>query len=193
MLRNLAPLVLLACCGCASFHGRELPKLDRNELASQPRLPAISYECRVGPNPSSPPGGGWPSAAAEVLFCSAFAEARRGPAANDLHIDLAHLNVIRQPIFSITLGFFTLASLGILPTYIEEDVTLSVRVEYQGKLAREYIYRDHINTWIELFLLPWAFSHDPIEIERATDENLLLHFLRDLRKDLPLIVPAGEP
>jgi len=195
MIRTPLALVMLifVCCSCASFHGRELPKLDRSELSSEPRLPAISYQCRIGPNPSAPEGGGWPSAPAEVLFCSAFVDARHGPAANDLHIDLAHLNVIRQPIFSLTLGLFTLVSLGILPTYIEEDVTLSVRVEYQGKLAREYVYHDHINTWIEVFLLPWAFSHDPVEIERAADENLLLHFLRDLRKDMPLIVPAEQP
>jgi hypothetical protein len=185
-------LLLLACGSCASFRGGKLEQLPRDEIASQPRLPAISYQYRSGGEPGSPEVGiGWPSPSAEMFFCSAFTDARRGPAANDLHVDLVHFTEVRQPIFSLTLGLLTLVSLGIIPTYVEEDVTLRARVEYRGAFVREYVYSDRVDTWIELLLIPWAFSHDPVEVERASFENLLLHFLRDLRRDLPQIVPPS--
>jgi hypothetical protein len=98
---------------------------------------------------------------------------------------------MRQPVFTITLALFTICSLGIIPTYASEDLTLVARVEYQGKLGREYVYHDRVNTWAELFLLPFAFSHDPVAVSRSVYENMLLHFLRDLRKDLPTIMPPA--
>ena len=189
MLRFLGVLLLLGCCGCASFHGEELARLDPQELRTQPRLPPISYQIREGANPNSAEAGaGWPTASSEALFCSAFTGARHGPAEDDLHIDLAHFSVIRQPIFSMTLVLFTIASLGIIPTYAEEDYTLTVRVEYKGQLAREYVYKDHVSLWVEVLLIFWSFTHDPIEIERANFDNMLLHLIRDLRRDIPQIV-----
>ncbi len=177
-----------------SYPSGKLEELDRNELTSQPRLPAISYQFRQGANPNSPDtAGAWPSPTAELLFCSAFTDARRGAAADDLHVDLAHVNEIRQPVFSLTLGLLTLVSLGILPTYVEEDVVLRARVEYQGKFAGEYLYRDRVHTWVEVFLIPWSFVHDPVNVERSTFENMVLHLLRDLRKDLPQVVSAARP
>lgn len=192
VLRFLGVLLLLGCSGCAAFLGGELARLDPAELRTQPRLPPISYQIRQGANPNSAEmGQGWPSAPAEALFCSAFTGARHGPAEGDLHSDLAHFNVVRQPVFSLTLGLFTLASLGIIPTYIEEDFTLTVRVEYKGQLAQEYLYKDHVSIWIEVFMIFWSFSNDPVETERANFENMLLHLIRDLRRDIPRIV-AGS-
>jgi hypothetical protein len=185
-------LVGFACCGCAGFRGELLPQLSRSEITSENRLPAISYECKIGPGPNATGGDNlWPGSSAEWLFRSAFVDARNGPAANDLHIDLFFQTEARQPSFTLGLALLTICSLGIIPAYGREDLTLRARVEYQGRLAREYTYGDRIEIWIHLFMIPWSFSHDPVEVERAVHENLLLHFLRDLRKDLPQITSPG--
>jgi hypothetical protein len=182
-------LLILACCGCTGFRGNLLPQLDRNELTSGDRLPAISYQCNpvAGLN-ASVVSAGWPSPSNEWLFRSVFVDARPGPAANDLHIDLFVQTEMRQPTFTIGLAFFTICSLGLIPTYGLEDVTLRARVEYQGKLVRAYSYTDTEEIWVHVFMIPWAYSHDMVAVERSIYDNLLLHLIRDLRRDIPQIV-----
>lgn len=187
-------LLIFACCGCTGFRGNKLPQLDRNELTPENRLPAISYQCNPIANPIAPAvNSSWPAASNEWLFRSAFVDARPGPAADDLHIDLFLQTEMRQPSFTIGLALLTICSLGFIPTYGQEDISLRARVEYQGKLVRAYSYTDTMELWVHLFLIPWAYSHDMVAVERSIYDNLLLHLLRDLRRDLSQIVPATQP
>lgn len=193
----LLALLLLACCSCTGFRGNLVPQLDRKEITPENRMPAITYQVNPSAGPNTIPSVvGWPGASSEWLFHSAFVDARPALPGEGLHIDLFFQTEMRQPSFTIGLGLITICTLGIIPTYGREDLALRARVEYQGKLGREYTYNDQMDLWIHLFLIPWSFSQDPVAIEREIYENLLLHFLRDLRKDLPQIAPelvTGAP
>jgi len=196
MLRIQLTLALLvfACCGCTGFRGNMLPQLDRNELTPENRLPAISYQCNPLGGQSAPVvNASWPAASNEWLFRSAFLDARPGPAADDLHIDLFLQTEMRQPSFTIGLAVLTVCTLGLIPTYGLEDVSLRARLEYQGKLVRTYSYTDTMELWVHLVMIPWSFSHDVVAVERSIYDNLLLHLLRELRKDIPQIVSAVQP
>jgi hypothetical protein len=185
---------LVLCTACASFAGGELPAQSLSELESQQRLPAISYELRsaVTPNLSSPNLVG-PNANVERVFRKAFAETRSGPADNDLHVDLFYESRTRQPIFTMGLAFFTICSLGIIPTYGYEDLTFEARVTDKGNPVAVYEYHDHIETWVHLVMIPWAYAHDPTEIEDRVFENMLLNFIHDLRRDLSKLAPGEVP
>jgi hypothetical protein len=189
-MQRFLPLVFLACCACTGFRGNLLQQLDRKELTPENRLPAISYQLSSSPGSNGVVNApGWPGASNEWLFRSAFVDTRVGPAADDLHIDLFLQTEMRQPAFTIGLAVFTICSLGIIPTYGVEDVSLRARVEYKGQLVRSYSYMDSMEIWVHLVMIPWSFSHDMVAVEREIYDNLLLHLLRDLRKDLPQIVP----
>jgi hypothetical protein len=191
-LRSVAALLLLACSSCVSFHRGELEQLNAKDLAAETPLPAISYECKPGPGTSPAEGSlAWPGASTERLFRSAFVDAHDSPAANDLHLELRFQSEMRHPFFTFSLGLLTLLSIGLIPTYAHEDLALLARVEFQGQFLHEYEYHDRQNTWVEVFLLPWGLGNDPKDVQQEIFQNLLLHFLRDLRRDLPRIAPGA--
>jgi hypothetical protein len=134
-----------------------------------------------------------PNASVERVFRKAFAATRGGPAENDLHVDLFYDSRTRQPIFTMGLAFFTICSLGIIPTYGYEDLTFEARVTDKGNPVAVYEYHDHIETWVHLVMIPWAYAHDPTEIEDRVFENMLLNFIHDLRRDLSKLAPGEAP
>ncbi|MFN0006739.1 MAG: hypothetical protein ACKVXR_02435 [Planctomycetota bacterium] len=183
--KTLAPLLLALCAACASFRGEELPQRDLGELAESERLPAVTYVL----SNAQPPSGNFPSSGTEHcvdrVFRSAFTEAEAKESDAGLHLEIHYSSRARQPVFTLGLGLLALASLGVIPAYGRNDLTLSVRAEVDGVLVQRYEYEDHVVTWIHLFVIPWAFSHDPVEVEGQVLENMLLNFLHDLRRDLP--------
>jgi hypothetical protein len=194
-LRLWITILLLVCSGCASFRCDELPQLGRNDLTPENRMPAITYTWNSG---VSTPGFAvntvFTGSSSEWLFRSAFADAHNAPAANDVHIDLYFSSEMRQPTFSMGLMLLSIFSLGIIPAYAREDLHLRARLENQGQLVKEYQYSDSTETWMHIFVIPWCFSHDPSVVGKAVLENLLLHLIRDLRKDVPKLAPAaGAP
>jgi hypothetical protein len=194
-IRNVLAILLLACPGCAGFRGELLPQLGRNDLTPANRMPAISYTWNSGiPARGLAPNTAFAGSSSEWLFRSAFVDARNAPGANDIHIDLYFQSEMRQPTFSMGLMLLSIFSLGIIPGYACDDLSLRAQLQNQGQIVKEYQYVDSVDTWMHLFMIPWAFSHDPAVVEREALENMLLHLIRDLRKDLPqLAAGAGAP
>jgi hypothetical protein len=190
-LGKVLALFLFVCTGCASFRCNELPQLGRNDLTPENRMPAITYTWNSGVSvPGFAVSTAFAGSSSEWLFRSAFADAHNAPSANDLHVDLYFSSEMRQPTFSMGLMLLSIFSLGIIPGYAREDLHLRARLENQSQLVKEYQYSDSTETWMHLFIIPWCFSHDPSVVEKAVLENMLLHLIRDLRRDLPQPVPA---
>jgi hypothetical protein len=188
-MRLLASAVLVLLAGCASFRGEELPRRGFREAVGDEPLPAVSYRI------SNPPGGPGlplvlPEATVERVLRRAFVEAERKENDGGLHLDVRCTSRQRAPVFTVGLGLVSIFTLGIIPAYGRSDLRLEVEVEFEGKVAKRYEYEDHVNTWIQLFLIPWAFSHDPVEVGDAELENMLLNFLYDFRRDLPRLAAA---
>lgn len=183
--RILALVLLVLGAACASFRGEELPQRDLREFQGSERLPAVTYVIsNTFPGYGSFQAGG-PDRCVDRVFRDVFQEAERKESAGGIHLDLNYAWRTRQPVFTMGLLFFTIASLGVIPTYGRDDLELSVRVEVDGVLAKRYAYEDHVSMWVHLFMIPWAFSHDPQEVQEAVLENTLRNFLYDLRRDLP--------
>jgi hypothetical protein len=185
-LAQALPLVaLLACAACASFRGDELPRRGLGELRREAPLPAVTYGLSNNFASSEPPATGWSVTCVDRVFGMAFSEIERKASTEGLHLDVRFASRVRQPVFTVGLGLFSILSLGLIPAYGRDDLSLSVRVEVDGSLVKRYEYQDHAGTWFHWFMIPWAFSHDPFEVENAVLENMLLNFLHDFRQDLP--------
>ena len=170
----LLVFVALACIGCASFSGRDLPQ--RRPLEELPRMPAISYELRTFGTPFSGIPGPIESRV-EPLFRRAFAEVTlgAGEGGDELHLDLFLRMTSRHPALSIGLGCLFVGSLGLFPAYAEDEL---------------YLYTERLKSWYHLFLLPWSFASDPSDVGGRILDDMVRRFLEDLRRDLPKL--AGD-
>lgn len=182
MLRLLAAFpLLLVCCGCVGIRGGQLPQLDREEVLRGERLPAISYQ--IEPPTGLDPYGrndNW------QLLRSAFVETRHGPAADDLHIQFTVSHEEDLHVLFIGLRVLCLCSLGLIPSYAQGEERFVARVTFKGRLLREYRYEERIKVWTHLFLLPAAYTQDNASLVlQRMHGNMLLHLIRDLRRDLP--------
>lgn len=188
-------LVLVLGASCASYPGEELAPLDPSELEGQTRLPPVTFELKTYISAWMGTAGD-PRARAEPLFRRAFSEVREVNASNaeegELHLDLLLRQTPRNPGVTLGLGILWACSLGLIPAYGRNDLYLDARVVRGGETLQSYVYRDHVSTWSSIVLLPWSFTRDPENVHAEVLDSMLLHLLRDLRRDLPgLAARAG--
>jgi hypothetical protein len=173
--------------------------LRAEELDEQPSLPPISYEVR-SLSSGLAIAGTFVNANARIepLFRRAFAEVEQlstEPGADgtqrDLHLDLLVSQESRHSSATFTLGLICVATIGLIPAYGQEELTLDARLQRGGQTIATYVYTDRVETWIQLFLLPWAFRNDPQDVAYETFDNLVLHLLADLRRELPALTSDG--
>ena len=176
--------LLLVCCGCVGIRGGQLAQLDRDEVLRGEPLPAISYEMEP-PNRLDSYGRNENG----QLFRSAFVDAHHGPAADDLHIQLSVSTEEDLHVLFIGLRVLCLCSLGLIPSYAQGEERFVARVTFKGQLLREYHYEERMKVWAHLLLLPGYYTKDslPLVLQRV-HTNMLLHLIRDLKQDLPLLL-----
>ncbi|MFO1077218.1 MAG: hypothetical protein U1E73_05775 [Planctomycetota bacterium] len=194
-LVTFAFLFAFAAACSASPAGR-LAALRYDEVLGQDKMPAISYTLSGNadePNLQRIVEIRTPDYLVELLR-RAYAGARRmpkeGPDAHpdELHLDIYMRRAQRHIPITLTTGLLFLCTIGIAPAYCYEETYLDVRVVRSGELRKQYVYVDGVTTWYELFLLPWAFTSDPSDVTLKTMENMLLHFVTDMRRDMPEIL-----
>jgi hypothetical protein len=186
--------------GCASFSKSKLPTRTLAEFENEGRLIGITYDfADVGgfgaaslPAMSTAPTT--PSymfqSRVQPIFRRAFAEATWQKAPGEWHLDIYYRETARNPAVTYTLVLFFIASLGFLPAYSEDDLYLEVKLRHNGETVKQYIYEESVATWMHWFVLPWAFSDDPMETKTAILENMILNLLHELRTELPRAEPA---
>lgn len=80
-------------------------------------------------------------------------------------------------------GFISGSTFTIFPAYGRDDFKLTVQFKMNGELIREYVYRDHINTWIHLSMLFIMSDHKPRDIIRQVYERMIMNFLYDYSRE----------
>lgn len=203
--RTIGPLplvvLLLALAGCASFsHGR-LPARSLDDLERGGKLIAITYQFSENSAAGSLEavdranlsGAATPTilqSRVEPIFRRVFIEARLGREPGEWHVDMYYRETARNPAVSITLGLFFLGSLGLLPAYAEDDLYLEAKLLHAGVAVKQYVFEERVATWMHWFVLPWAFSNDPIERKAQLVDNMILNLLHELKRNLPAPAPA---
>lgn len=72
----------------------------------------------------------------------------------------------------------------IIPAYDKQDYILTVQVKKGDQLLKQYEYKQHMYTWVQLplmfILMP---TNAPAKVEKKVIDNMLLNFLYDSQKD----------
>jgi hypothetical protein len=198
---RLLALALFACVGCASFSNPTLPLRSLDDLEREGKLSAITYEFSEGnslgniaalsqASAPAPVVASVLQARVEPIFRRVFAEATRQQQAGEWHVDMYYRETARNPALTMTLAFFFIGSLGIVPAYGRDDLYLEAKLKHNGATVRQYVYSESVATWMHWFVLPWAYARDPLERKSALIDNMLLNLLHDLRGELPVATSA---
>lgn len=79
------------------------------------------------------------------------------------------------------LGTISGLTLTIIPAYAKDTYIMSATVSDSNGTLKKYEYKDHLNSWIELLLLPVApFTKN---VGNEVRMNMLKHFYSDLTRD----------
>jgi hypothetical protein len=80
------------------------------------------------------------------------------------------------------LGTISGLTLTILPAYARDNYILTATIhDAKDAPIRSYQYKDHISSWIQLFLLPFAASTEHVGDEVRA--NMLKHLFTDIARD----------
>lgn len=181
-------LVILGCLalfGCASFPGNELPKYTYEQLAVPAEKVAIDYDARFLTM-------GHENAAAVRIFqeeidkvfrnSQLFASHAPGVGTAPYHLSLTLENKGDTGGAAIT-GFLSGLTLTILPGFAKDEYVLTADIKQGDTLLKQYRYQDHMNTWIQLFMIFAMPTHLPKDKAVEVIDNMLLNLLADLQKD----------
>jgi hypothetical protein len=193
----------LACAGCASFSDPRLPQRSLADLESGGRLAAITYQFAEWNVVSSDESLVVATAAPAVMpsvvqsriepiLRRAFVDSTRGKERGEWHLDMYYRETERHPALTYTLAVFFVASLGLVPAYTETDLYLEAKLMHDGQNVRQYVYEETVSSWIHWFMLPWTFTHDPIERKSEILDNMVLNLVHDVAAEVPRAAPAAE-
>jgi len=193
----------LACAGCASFSDARLPQRSLADLEAGGRPAAITYQFAewnvVSSDESLVAATAAPAVMPSVvqsriepILRRAFVDSTRGKERGEWHLDMYYRETERHPAVTYTLALFFVASLGLVPAYTETDLYLEAKLMHDGQTVRQYVYEETVSSWIHWFMLPWSFTHDPIERKLEILDNMILNLVHDVAADVPRVAPAAE-
>jgi len=192
-------LLGIACSGCASFSKGHLPERSLADYDGGRVLAAITYDLTGSTSFSlddamlaASSGPTVLKARVEPIFRRVFSEAEQQKTPGEWHVDMYYRETERNPAVTYTLVFFFIVSLGIVPAHAETDLYLEAKLKHDGATVKQYVYEESLSTWVHWFMLPWSFSHDPLERKAELIDNMVLNLVHDLASALPPAAP-GKP
>jgi hypothetical protein len=171
--------------GCASFPGKEIPTYTYDQIVAREQKPSVDYDAKFLTFEKE-------NAAAVRIFqeeidkvfsrSDVFLKFGAGVGGEKYHLSLVLRNEGNMALGFIS-GFICGLSLFVIPAYARDDYILTVDVKKGEEVLKQYQYKDHLNTWIQLFLVFMTPTHHPDKVVREVMDNMLLKFLYDLESD----------
>ena len=201
----LGPALMIALAGCASFTEGRLPERDLAAIEREGKLPAITYQFAQGStvgtletldSAATSPAIVVPNtilqSRVEPIFRRVFVEAVATTEPGEWHVDMYYRETPRHQGVTMTLVFFFVCSLGIVPAYAQDELYLEAKLRHGGETVRQWVFEEDVSTWMHWFVLPWAFTNDPMERKTELVDNMVLNLVHELRGALPAdaAVPA---
>jgi hypothetical protein len=177
------------CClsvvGCASFPGKQLPIYTYEQIAPQDPKPSIDYDAKFISL------GRENAAAVRILQEEIEKVFNRSNLFSTISAGIGsekyHLSIVLKDEGNVALaflsGFISGLTFAVLPAYGRDEYVLSVDVKKGDQLLKQYQYKDHMNSWIQLFLIVLTPTHWPPDVAKNIIDNMLLNFLHDVEND----------
>lgn len=185
-------LLLLMFCfwvsGCASFPGKHLPDYTYADLAPAPEEEKI---CLVSSDKREKKAEDAPDATIAMFEKSGYflkapehCTPTGDPVQKGFKVYFRNDTGFAGMAFAAASGFVSGASLLIIPAYARDDFVLTVQLKKYDQLVKEYVYHEHMNTWLHvsmLFMMPGRMPRATIHKIYA---RMIMNFLYDYSHDV---------
>ncbi len=178
-------LSCLTLAGCASFPGKQLPIYTYEQIVPRDPKPSIDYDAKFI-------SLGRENAAAVRIFqeeiekvfskSNVFSKFSAGIGSEKYHLSLVLRNEGNVGAAAIS-GFISGFTFTVIPAYARDEYILIIDVKRGDQLLKQYQYKDHMNSWIQLFLIFLTPTHWPPDVARSVIDNMLLNFLHDVENN----------
>lgn len=178
-------LLAIILSGCASFPGKDLPRYTYQDLKASEGKASVSYDARfiaLG-NENSKAAETFKNKVERVLKSSnSFEKISTAAASEEYHFSFLLKSEGNYPLAFIS-GFISGFTFTVLPGFARDEYTLTVDVKKQGQLVKQYQYKQHVDTWIQLFLIALTVKHSPVDVTEQAVDDLLMNFMHDFQQD----------
>ncbi len=110
------------------------------------------------------------------------------PNKDDRHYDIqVHLkNEVKAGNMAVAVisGFICGATLTVIPAYARDEYVLTVELKRNDQPVKEYVYREHMNSWIHFSMLFMMPNHMPWTGVHVIYERMIMNFLHDYSRDV---------
>jgi hypothetical protein len=195
---SLNLLIAVIAIGCTSFPGKELPTYTYEQIPAPEMKITVSFDTKAisstGDTVVLPE---FDNSVQKILTQSpVFAKTIAKRISNESGGEYNYTFYLRGDIDNERItrasSIFSGLTLGILPVYWRENISLAVVVKHGEKAIKTYIYRDHYTTWGEILLLPVMPLYLPRNTSELVIDNMLMNFVHDFSTDLKSGVLALE-
>ena len=173
--------------GCASFAGRELPTYSNEQVLTPPKKIIASFNVKAyGPHGNAIDASKLDKEIQKVLSASPlFAELKSGSGQGDYHCSFVFRNEGRPPEpIAFVNGFISGFTLGIIPAYARDIYIMTIDVKQNDHVLKTYTYQDHIDSWIQLFLVFLTPFNWPPSVSNSVFDNMIMNFAHDFSNDI---------
>jgi hypothetical protein len=187
---TIAIICSIILSGCAGFSGSTLPQYTYNQLKPPQKKHSIDYDAKdvaVASLGSLFDSEGMLQEEINKVFAEShfFSTYNTGTVGGEYHFSFVFSKDEEAIPFAFRLvdNLLFAFSAGFVPMYDKFDLTLSVDVKKDDQVIKQYVYKDHVNSWVETLLIIMAPIYYPKKAVRETMDKMLLVFLHDLKED----------
>jgi hypothetical protein len=172
--------------GCASFPGKELPAYTHEHIAPPAQKLAVSYDVKAlmfGKENERTTKTVQDEIEKVLKASPLFSQVGPGVGLGEYQYSFVFRN---EGSFALAFlsGFISGFTFTIVPAYGRDEYILTVDVKKEDKVLKTYEYKDHMDSWIQLFLVFLMPSHWPENVGKEVVDNMIMNFLHDFAHDL---------
>lgn len=190
----VAVWVSLVSSGCAGFAGKLPPTYTYDQIPRVEQKPAVSYDAKfLALGRENAPATQHLNEEVRKVFLQSgvFSSFEAAHGSGVYHISVKMETDTNEGLAFLS-GFISGFTFLILPGYERDEVTLTVDVKRGNDLIKQYVYKDHIDIWVQILLVALMPTHFPNDVARDLMDHMLLKFVHDVSTDKILTGGARE-
>ena len=173
---------------CASFPGKEVPVYTADQVRAPEKKLTVSYNVKgfMLKKENNTFTSNIDKEIQKVLLESAmFAELKPEPGHGDFDFSFIIHNEGWPPMpVAFMNGFVSGFTFTVIPAFARDIYLLTVDVKQGDRVVKTYSYRDHVDSWIQLFLVVLSPVKWPPDVMKSTIDNMLMNFAHDFADDI---------
>lgn len=188
-------LLGLLSAGCAGFAGKAPPSYTYDQIPRVEQKPAISYDVKAlesGEEHAENTKTLYQMVKAVFLLSEVVSSMEAVPESEGYHLSVK-MDIDTNTPLAVLSGIVTGLTYTIIPGFQRFHLTLTADVKREGKLIKQYVYRDHMDEWIHILMLPFMSTRYPTHVLGEVVEHMVRKLAYDMSAERILIQERTEP